>query len=100
MIWVRVPDGPDPALKPILRKPGPKRGRYQDTAEETARALGGGGAPSKPRLRSDYFTGEPEEVELTQWVRRMLRRGSLEEVTPANPPKSASKKNPEPPVPL
>ena len=72
----------------ILRKPGPKRVRLTDTDEQTMAGLSG--TPEKVAQRSpaDYFGDQPEEVELTSWVERMIRRGALI-VAPSSEPKSS-----------
>ena len=81
-----------------LRKPGAKQLRLQDTDDEIRAGLMGGTPSKMPEvpITSDYFTEEPEEVEYTTWVERMVRRGSLEIVrggapVPASPPKTKPK---------
>ena len=83
----------------ILRKPGPKRVRMTDTDEQIAAGLSGNPQAVAQRSPADYFGDQPEEVELTSWVERMIRRGALI-VAPATEPKSKPLARADKPVPL
>lgn len=100
-VTVRVPASRHGPAR--LRRQGAKRLRLTDTDDEIKAGLAGG-TPSKAILPSaDYFTEQPETVEYTPWVEKMIRRGSLELVpdqpVAAAPPKP-SKPEPEAVVPM
>ena len=90
-VTVKVPESRHGPAR--LRRQGAKRLRMVDTDEEILAGLGGGTGSKVPLpFSGDYFTEKPETVDLTPWIVKMLRRGSLEEVTPASPPKAGGKK--------
>lgn len=78
-IWVKVPSPTDPALQNqgMLRKPGPRRYAPTENFEETIAGLRGAAVPHRPKWRPDYWTEEPELVELTPRVMRHLMKGNL-----------------------
>lgn len=101
-VTVRVPASRHGPAR--LRRQGAKRLRLTDTDDEIKAGLSGGTPSKLPEAGADYFTEQPEVVEWSAWVEKMIRRGSLELVTSDQPvaaaPPKPSKPEPEAVVPL
>jgi hypothetical protein len=79
-VMVRVPSPYDPELegKQLLRKPGGLRGKRMETIAEIGAGLCLGRPVEIPRTSLvGYFTGTPEEAEVTPWLLQMLHKRSL-----------------------
>jgi hypothetical protein len=100
MVRVAVPPSSKPGLRgrERFRRQGPKRIRRFDTGEQTAAGImGQPHRHAEVPAKIDYFTTEPEMVELTPWIQRALCRGNLVLVQAPLKPKAGS---PSTPVPL
>jgi hypothetical protein len=71
-----------------------------DTNDQIVAGLSGKAERVAVRSSADYFTDEPEEVELTSWVERKLRRGALILAPSSEPRHPLPNKTPAAPVPL